>query len=107
MARVETDAGKGRDPLAWFDAGYFVESYKQVSSAFNRNTLDVGKLPGELSSVDGYGTVKKALLLSGSNPELEFAASLMMSGTASTRAGRRTPLDRPARTSARASGNRC
>jgi hypothetical protein len=48
MARVETDAGKGRDPLAWFDAGYLVESYKQVSSAFNRNTLDVGKLPGKL-----------------------------------------------------------
>ena len=83
MARVETDAGKGRDPLAWFDAGYLVESYKQLGDAFSRNSPDAGKLPGDLSSVDGYGMVKKALLLSGSNPEMEFAASLMTRGAVS------------------------
>jgi len=82
MAKVETDAGKGRDPLAWFDGGYLVESYKQISDAVNRNTA-AGKLPADLSSVDGYAMVKKALLLSGSNPEMEFAASLMTRGTTS------------------------
>jgi hypothetical protein len=96
MARAETDAGKARDPLAWFDAGYLVESYKQVSSAFNRNALDVGKLPGELSSVDGYGMVKKAMLLSGSNPEMEFAASLMTRGDASADHRRRAVAGAPA-----------
>src|ERR1700682_5889825 len=29
-------ADGGRDPLAWFDAGYLIESYRQADSVFNR-----------------------------------------------------------------------
>jgi hypothetical protein len=96
MARAETDAGKGRDPLAWFDAGYLVESYKQVSSAFNRNTLDVGSYRASCRALTGTAWSRKRLLLSGSNPEMEFAASLMTRGAASADYRRRAAAGAPA-----------
>ena len=54
--------------LAWFDAGYLAETYKQW----------IGKSePNPASGLDGYGWVKKALSLRGSDPEMEFAAALI------------------------------
>lgn len=60
------------DPLAWFDAGYLVESYRQAEHIGERTLLS--------KDVDGYQYVRKALELAGSNPEMDFAASLMKAG---------------------------
>ena len=40
MARAQRDAGPARDPLAWFDAGYLVESYRQASHIYKWNMLE-------------------------------------------------------------------
>lgn len=88
MARAQADAGKGADALAWFDAGYLVESYRQASHIYKWDMLtgserSAWKLRSEPRGLDGYAMVKKALLLAGSNPEMEFAASLMKEGAVS------------------------
>jgi hypothetical protein len=75
-------AKSANDPLAWFDAGYLIESYRQASGMFRRDMLaGIDR--------DGYSFVKKALATAGSNPEMEFAASLMQRGGASAEHGRR------------------
>ena len=33
LARAQADAGRGADPLAWFDAGYLVESLRLFDEA--------------------------------------------------------------------------
>jgi hypothetical protein len=43
----------------------------------------------EPAGLDGYAMVTKALRLTGSNPEMEFAASLMKEGAASAEHRRR------------------
>jgi hypothetical protein len=48
--------------LAWFDAGYFIETCRQA---------------GIESGLSGYGWVKKALAMRGSDAEIEFAAALI------------------------------
>jgi hypothetical protein len=93
LARVQADAGKGREPLAWFDAGYLVETYRQASHIYKFDMLDgaqksAWKLRDEPAGVDGYGMVKKALMLAGS-PEMEFAASLMQGGSVAAEHRRR------------------
>lgn len=60
-------AGKP-DGLAWFDAGYLVEAYKQW---YPKET------PSPAAGVDGYAWVKKALSLRGSDAQMEFAAALI------------------------------
>jgi hypothetical protein len=56
------------DALAFFDAGYLAEAYKQWS----------GKDSNPAFGVDGYGLVTKALAARGhSDPEMEFAAALI------------------------------
>ena len=70
VARV-TDKPK---PLALFDAGYLIESFKQAAH------LHGGR---HVTTADGYAMVTKALLVGGSNPEMEFAAALMTSGAES------------------------
>jgi hypothetical protein len=56
------------DALAWFDAGYFAETYKQWS----------GKDSNPAAGVDGYSLVTKALAARGhSDPQMEFAAALI------------------------------
>jgi hypothetical protein len=64
---TDSDAGSP-GALAWFDAGYLTEAYK----------LWLGKgEPNPASSLDGYGWVRKAISLRGSDPEMEFAAALI------------------------------
>jgi len=87
MARAQSDAGKGRDALAWFDAGYLVESYRQASHIYKWDML-TGNAKSDWKlrndpGVDGYALVRKALQVGGANPEMEFAASLMKDGAAS------------------------
>lgn len=101
MGRAQADAGKGANALAWFDAGYLVESYRQASHIYKWDMLtgaerSAWKLRSEPAGVDGYAMVKKALLLAGSNPEMEFAASLMKEGSASAEHRRKAAAGAPA-----------
>jgi hypothetical protein len=65
---TSAEAAGHSDALAWFDAGYLVEAYRQWFY----------KDPNPAAGIDGYGLVKKALALRGhSDPEMEFAAALI------------------------------
>ncbi len=64
----ESDTSGHPDALAWFDAGYLVETYKQW--------MGNGE-PNPALGLDGYGFVKKAIRLRGGDPEMEFAAALI------------------------------
>jgi len=93
LARTEVPGGS-RDPLAWFDAGYLVESYRQASHIYKWDMLtrsDRAKwtLRDEPAGVDGYALVVKAIALTGASAEMEFAASLMKEGTVSAEHRRR------------------
>ena len=63
------------DALAWFDAGYLAETYKQwIGQSWMRASKDE---QNPAAGVDGYTLVKKALALRGSDPQMEFAAALI------------------------------
>ena len=77
--------------LAWFDAGYIVEAYEQAVHMRVSGSMEGYGRPAnydrkawaavdETIKLDGYGFVKKALMIGGSNAEMEFAASLMTQG---------------------------
>ncbi len=55
--------------MAFFDAGYLVEAYKQASWAFKHDNLAKG--------LDGYAMVREVIRLRGADPEMEFAAALI------------------------------
>jgi hypothetical protein len=63
-------ASRKPDPLKIFDAGFFVESWKQAYVDGS------GKKPVDF---DGYALVKQAIALRGNDPEMEFAAALITS----------------------------
>jgi hypothetical protein len=68
LARTaNSDAGNDA-ALAWFDAGYLAETYKQWMGEGESNPA---------RSLDGYSWVRKAISLRGSDPEMEFAAALI------------------------------
>jgi hypothetical protein len=65
---ANSDAAGQPDALAWFDAGYLAEAYKQW----------IGKgEPSPAVALDGYSLVRKAISLRGSDPQMEFAAALI------------------------------
>lgn len=70
----------------WFDAGYVIEAYKQAKHLRPTGPFDRSAWAAvdETLSVDGYGFVKKAIAMGGPTAEMEFAASLMTQGAAST-----------------------
>jgi len=70
----------------WFDAGYVIEAYKQAKHLRPTGPFDRSAWAAidETLSVDGYGFVKKAIAMDGPVAEMEFAASLMTQGAAST-----------------------
>ena len=80
-----------RDPMPWFDAGYLIESYKQ-----NEHTAGFNMLASLSGSPDGYGHVRKAIQLAGQNAAMEFAASLMTSGSAAAEHRRHALAGAPA-----------
>jgi hypothetical protein len=63
---ANSDATGHPEALAWFDVGYLAEAYKQWLGESNPAT-----------GLDGYGWVRKAISLRGSDPEMEFAAALI------------------------------
>ncbi len=68
--------------LAWFDAGYLVETYRQLDLVYLHGMREgkgrVSLLPAEAARLDGYRLVQKALaIMPQAQPEMEFAASLM------------------------------
>jgi hypothetical protein len=68
-ARAANSDGAGdHAALAWFDAGYLAEAYKQW--------IEKGK-PNPATGLDGYAWIKKALQLRGQDPEMEFATALI------------------------------
>ena len=84
MGRAEAGNGS-RDALAWFDAGYLVESYRQASHIYKWDMLNPAErtkwtLRAEPIGTDGYALVRKAIAMTGTSPEMEFAASLMKNG---------------------------
>jgi len=70
----KSEGGTRADALAWFDAGYFVETFRQAAP------IEREKHPGlaaMVAKVDGYAMVQKSLVLRGSDPAIEFAAAII------------------------------
>lgn len=95
LARAEAAPdGGAAAALAWFDAGYLVESYRQYGVAHGHGMLPGGKafvpmLSGRETALDGYALVQKAIgLAPEQRPEMEFAASLMAPDAAARTAHR-------------------
>jgi hypothetical protein len=66
-ANATETAGRA-DALAWFDAGYLAETYRQWFY----------KEPNPAAGIDGYSLVLKAIATrGGKDPEMEFAAALI------------------------------
>jgi hypothetical protein len=66
------------DALAWFDAGYLVETYKQWIGRDLPHLTDGMRMDANpASGVDGYAMVKKAIALRGDDAQMEFAAALI------------------------------
>src|SRR5438874_6208978 len=83
-ARATSAESSGHpDALAWFDAGYLVETYKQWLGQNLPHMTDGMRLDTNPDAgVDGYALVKKALALRtsalrGDDPQMEFAAALI------------------------------
>jgi hypothetical protein len=69
LARArDSEAKRKADALAWFDAGYLAETYKQAGLA---------------TDVKGYDLVVKAIALRGQDPEMDFAAAIITEGGSS------------------------
>ena len=69
--------------LAWFDAGYLVETYRQPGLIYQHEMRPAHSrwtslVPEELADLDGYALVQKAVALAPeSQAELDFASALM------------------------------
>jgi hypothetical protein len=102
LDRAKATPAGSRDPLPWFDAGYLIESYRQMKSAgpFGEMLTGAEQLSPDFHNdpraVDGYAFVRKALQFAGSNPEMEFAASLMQQGAAAAEHRQRAVAGAPA-----------
>lgn len=83
--RATTAEAQGRaDALAWFDAGYLVETYKQANWLFEKAPGMIAdqhwvrsEKPNPATGLNGYAWVTKAIGLRGNDPEMEFAAALI------------------------------
>lgn len=86
-ARAEEAEIKGKlNALAVFDFGYLVETYKQARlvaehKISDASTESAGAVSKSVAGVDGYAWVTKAIRLRGGDPEMEFAAALIMIGS--------------------------
>jgi hypothetical protein len=99
LGRALTAAADGSGKsLAWFDAGYLIESYRQASLVYRWDMLSGAEraawtLRSEPQSLDGYRFVRKAIELADSGAEMEFAASLMKEGATSAEHRRRAAAE--------------
>jgi hypothetical protein len=72
---TSADSSGHSDALAWFDAGYLAETYKQwIGQRWMRVSKDE---QNPAAGVDGYALLKKALDLRGPDAQMEFAAALI------------------------------
>jgi hypothetical protein len=100
-ARVRTAGGQGSaDPLAWFDAGYLIESYRQATHIARWDMVSPGTRVWTMNnapSADGYALVKKAMtMMAAPDAAVDFAASLMTTGAVSeTHRARAAAIARP------------
>ena len=70
LERAQSAEAKGHaDALAWFDAGYLLQTY--------RDTRELARERFVLSAEDGYTLVQKAIHLRGNDAEMEFAAAII------------------------------
>lgn len=70
IIRVKTADPKGAaEALASFDAGYLLETYRQLGTLAKQNFV--------ANSESGYSMVQRALKLRGNDAEMEFAAALI------------------------------
>jgi hypothetical protein len=78
-ARATSAESAGKpDALAWFDAGYLAESYKQwIGQNLPHMTDGMRMDANPAAGVDGYALVKKAIALRGEDAQMEFAAALI------------------------------
>ena len=71
MARaLDSESQEQPDALAWFDAGYLVQTYHQLH---RRSDSEFGMA----SDVAGYAWMKRAIELRGEDAEMQFAAAVM------------------------------
>jgi hypothetical protein len=77
--RATAAEGAGQsDALAWFDAGYLVECYREWIGKDMPHMTDGLRLDSNpAAGLDGYAWVEKAISLKGSDPQMEFAAALI------------------------------
>jgi hypothetical protein len=81
MARaLDAEAAGKPDPLAWFDAGYLVETLRQATFVYRYNMLNPAEqaswqLRGDTPRLDGYLWVQKAIRLGGVG--MDYALSLI------------------------------
>lgn len=84
VERTETKPAAARaEALEWFDAGYLVETYRQLGLIYEHEMRPphgrwTSLVPDELAALDGYTLVQKAAALAPeARAELDFAAALM------------------------------
>ncbi len=84
VARTETKPADARvEALEWFDAGYLVETYRQLGLIYQHEMRPshsrwTSLVPAELVALDGYALVQKAVgLAPESQADLDFASALM------------------------------
>jgi hypothetical protein len=81
LARIADGVVSGKkEPLAWFDAGYFVETVRQASFVYRYDMLSPAErsawqIRGDTPAFDGYPWVQRAMELGGK--DMSFAAALM------------------------------
>ena len=84
VERTTTKPAEARaEALEWFDAGYLVETYRQLGLIYQHGMLPshgrwTSLVPAELAALDGYALVQKASALApDARAELDFASALM------------------------------
>lgn len=84
VERTKTKPADTRaEALEWFDAGYLVETYRQLGLIYQHKMLPsqsrwTSPVPEELADLDGYALVQNAAALAPeAQAELEFALALM------------------------------
>jgi hypothetical protein len=101
LDRAKSRPEGSRDPMPWFDAGYLIESYRQMKFAVGDDMLSGADrvwagFRDDSRAIEGYPLVRKAIQLAGSNAEMEFAASLMQQGDIAAAHRRRATAGAPA-----------
>jgi hypothetical protein len=75
---ADSDRAGHPDAMAWFDAGYLVECYRQwIGQNLPHMTDGLRMDPNPAANLDGYAWVTRAIGLRGSDAEMEFAAALI------------------------------